>query len=194
MSSWNTPRPPKKKRKRKALVWGASLLFSSLHLRSPLLQRCAELIPRSHISSLFLFFESGKWVHLFPSGRCWQISPVKTLSVCMMTWTLHLSPRCSSPSIFPCTWAPTSPLNFILWCHLSATSFRQTSSSLTCTAGFPAQVLLRKPPHWFVFNEESFRLSDIISRLWVISGHLAELPTSLLGNWVIVTSWCARIL
>lgn len=68
--------------------------------------------------------------------------------------------------------------------HLSATSFRQTSSSsyLTCAAGFPAQVLPREPPHWFVFNEESFRLSDIVSGLWVISGHLAQIPTSLLGK------------
>lgn len=112
-------------------------------------------------------------------------------------WPRRLSPPYRrSSGAYPGANLGREPHSLVSVDHLDVTHFRQTfipppwAAPLACLPRF----LQHEPPHWFVFNEESFRLSDIISGSWVIAGHLAQLPTSLLGNWVIVASRHARIL
>ena len=130
-----------------------------------------------------------------------EISSVKSVSVCMSTWRIHLGDRVIHLSLllkacvcvcvcmrvcvgdkFSPLWGSFETLQHTLghWC---LPGFMDGHPLLPPSPQLSAAALARRPvfcgvgpPDWSGFNEESFSLGDIISRLWATAGHLARLP------------------
>lgn len=145
-----------------------------------------------------------------------EISLVKSASVCMSTWSIHLSGRVIHLSLLlQCACDCGSVVCvFVSWTCEGFSPPWQLWNFKTVTRAFPLVDGETPPPpppppragllcpqlqlwrcalgfvrEWTGFREESFSLGDIISWLRVTAGHLAPLPASLLGGkkWVIVS-------